>query len=280
MGNTPTVQSVIKDPKFLALGDDDQVAVLKHLQSVPGTPEGLPGVPTPKPDMQESQLAHAVTGPPLTGMQPGMQSPATDPLTAKRMQQGAAIGGLVTSPAATVGALAGGYGTGKVAKFGARSAGLGPKGQDIAEHAGNLVGGVGGGMLGDYLPAGELVEWGLALTSPRKFIGKVADTFLERLGTSASKRMLSRAASSVPKPPKPEPSQIVSPDAPPPHVPVTYQSYPREQLYEMAKKGDIAAGLELIRSPKGFQLPPNFKYLIEGAAKRIPWRASGSVTEK
>ena len=67
-------------------------------------------------------------------------------------------------------------------------------------------------------------------------------------------------------------SRIVQPGSKPPSVPVTYQSYPREQLYEMAKKGDINAGLELIRNPKGFKLPPNFKFLIEEAAQKIPWR--------
>jgi len=70
----------------------------------------------------------------------------------------------------------------------------------------------------------------------------------------------------------PEPTRIVGPDSPPPSMKVTYQSYPREALYQMAKQGDIDAGLELVRNPKGFSLPPNFKFLIEESAKKMPWR--------
>src|SRR5215472_16128539 len=70
----------------------------------------------------------------------------------------------------------------------------------------------------------------------------------------------------------PQQSNIVLPGSEPPAVKVTYQSVSREQLYDMARKGDIQAGLELIRNPKGFELPPNFKYLIEATAKKIPWR--------
>jgi hypothetical protein len=70
----------------------------------------------------------------------------------------------------------------------------------------------------------------------------------------------------------PEPSRIVLPGSTPPNVKVTYQSYKREQLYEMAKTGNIDAGLELLRNPKGFDLPPNFKFLIEEGAKLQPWR--------
>ena len=70
----------------------------------------------------------------------------------------------------------------------------------------------------------------------------------------------------------PEPSRIVTPESAPPPVKVTYQSYPREALYQMAKQGNIEAGMELIRNPKGFPLPPNFKFLIEEGAKKIPWR--------
>lgn len=66
-------------------------------------------------------------------------------------------------------------------------------------------------------------------------------------------------------------SKIVSPDSEPPDQKVTYQSIPRPQLYEMAKKGDLEAGRELIRNPAGFALPPNFKYLIEEAGTK-PWR--------
>ena len=72
--------------------------------------------------------------------------------------------------------------------------------------------------------------------------------------------------------PKAEPSRIVTPESTPPPQKVTYQSYQRKDLYEMAKHGDIQAGLELIRNPKGFELPPNFKYLIEESAKHMPWR--------
>jgi len=83
---------------------------------------------------------------------------------------------------------------------------------------------------------------------------------------------LAAARTKKPTAPSAEKSRIVTPESEAPHVPVTYQSYPREQLYEMAKKGDIQAGLELVRNPKGFPLPPNFKFLIEESAKRIPWR--------
>lgn len=69
----------------------------------------------------------------------------------------------------------------------------------------------------------------------------------------------------------PEQGKIVLPGSKPPNVKVTYQSYPREKLYQMAKMGDLNAGLELLRNPKGFELPPNFKYLIEEGAK-MPWR--------
>ena len=67
--------------------------------------------------------------------------------------------------------------------------------------------------------------------------------------------------------------KIVLPGSEPPPTPVTYQSYPRQMLYEMAKNGDVQAGKELIRNPKGFNLPPNFKYMIEETSKKIPWRS-------
>jgi hypothetical protein len=73
-------------------------------------------------------------------------------------------------------------------------------------------------------------------------------------------------------PQTPQPSKLVLPGSTPPPVKVTYQSVPRKKLYEMAQTGDIQAGLELIRNPKGFELPPNFKYLIEESAKKMPWR--------
>lgn len=66
-------------------------------------------------------------------------------------------------------------------------------------------------------------------------------------------------------------SLIVEPGSKPPDLKVTYQSYPRSVLYEMAKSGDIEAGKELLRNPAGFSLPPNFKYLIEESDK-MPWR--------
>jgi hypothetical protein len=73
-------------------------------------------------------------------------------------------------------------------------------------------------------------------------------------------------------PTPPEPGRIVQPGSTPPPIKVTYQSVPREQLYEMAKKGNVDAGLELIRNPGRFKLPPNFKFMIEETAKLQPWR--------
>jgi hypothetical protein len=182
--------------------------------------------------------------------------------------------GAVGAPVETALGATGSYVGGKVAKSVAKSKGVGEKGQGYAETAGELAGGAGGAMLGHYVPARDLVDWARALTSPTKLVGKLADAFLERLDKRVAGEAASSAAgtarSSVPPPPK---SLIVSPDSPPPPVPVTYQSIPRKQLYEMAKKGDLMAGRELIRSSKGFELPPNFKYLIEETAKRIPWRA-------
>lgn len=70
----------------------------------------------------------------------------------------------------------------------------------------------------------------------------------------------------------PEPSRIVEPGSTPPGQKVTYQSVPRKQLYKMALAGDIQAGLEIIRNPGDVELPPNFKYMIEETAKKIPWR--------
>lgn len=70
----------------------------------------------------------------------------------------------------------------------------------------------------------------------------------------------------------PAKSKIVLPGSQPPDIKVTYQSYPREKLYDMAKMGNIDAGRELLRNPKGFELPPNFKFLIEEGAKLKPWR--------
>jgi hypothetical protein len=475
---------------------------------------------------EESNVHKLVTGPPLAGTESGLSSPAQDPENRKRMEQGIAVGSAIVNPVETAGALAGGYATGKAAKFGAKAAGADEKWQKRAEVGGELLGGAGGAMLGHYVPVRTLVEWGSALSSPTKLIGKVADTFLDRMKTEATvgrssvkppptlddvvpggvssanpppakgplppakgaapawpvyqkptqpappgpfegatssanpppareplppagkeqpwpvyqkptppskpefvplkespyytqyqeaQRKVAEAAkesakaaaraelearkpvplkdspyyaqhqervtaaqdaadraaraeaearkavplsqgpyamqhaaeqearkaipvsqspsaykgprSSVPPPPEPppspfpgaissatpvgnaklppappsvpasepaplqtvpkftkpsapEPGKIVAPESSPPPIPVTYQDYPRERLYEMAKGGNIPAGLELIRNPGKFKLPPNFKYLIEGAAKRIPWRASGPVTEK
>ena len=73
------------------------------------------------------------------------------------------------------------------------------------------------------------------------------------------------------KPAAPEPSRVVRPGSTPPVNPVTYQSIKTPDLFPMAQQGDIAAGRELIR--RGIELPPNFKFLIEQEAKKIPWRA-------
>ena len=73
------------------------------------------------------------------------------------------------------------------------------------------------------------------------------------------------------QPAAPEPSRIVQPGSVPPPQPVTYESVPRAKLFKMAQEGNIEAGRELIRNPGKFDLPPNFKYMIEEEAKKIPW---------
>jgi hypothetical protein len=253
------------------------IELLDHLgyPSEAAQAAGAPKPHIPHVDMhpEESNVSKVVTGPPLTGMESGLSSPAQTPENAHRMQQGAEIGSLATAPAATLGAMGGSYVGGKVGKTGAKVAGLGEKGQEYAEAGGKLLGGAGGAAVGHFVPAADLIEWGRALTSPTRLAGKLADVFIERMAKRSAAGAASEASasrSSVPEPPK---SVIVSPDSPPPPVPVTYQSIPRAKLYQMAKKGDLLAGRELMRSPGEFPLPPNFKYLIEGASKRIPWRA-------
>jgi hypothetical protein len=183
--------------------------------------------------------------------------------------------GAVGAPVSAGLGLAGSYAGGKVARSEAKLHGWDEKGQEHAETAGKVLGGAAGGMLGHFVPADTLADWAEILTSPRKAAISILRQAVKGIGTEASEGggTASAARSSVPAPPAAPKSLIVSPDSPPPPVPVTYQSIPRKQLYEMAKKGDLMAGRELIRSSKGFDLPPNFKYLIEETAKRIPWRA-------
>ena len=65
---------------------------------------------------------------------------------------------------------------------------------------------------------------------------------------------------------------LYTPDSPPPNTPTTYQSYTREQLMDMAKKGDVRAIRELDRSPANQSLEGrNFNYMRE-IGKRTPFR--------
>jgi hypothetical protein len=53
---TPDIQTTIKDPKFLALGPDDQVAVLKTLKSAPTTKPAAKSSIAPPPQPEEGML--------------------------------------------------------------------------------------------------------------------------------------------------------------------------------------------------------------------------------
>lgn len=57
--------------------------------------------------------------------------------------------------------------------------------------------------------------------------------------------------------------KIVEPTSKIPDVNRELTNYPRESLFEMAKKGDTAAIAELRRNPARWGLPTNSKYLIE-----------------
>jgi hypothetical protein len=64
----------------------------------------------------------------------------------------------------------------------------------------------------------------------------------------------------------PEASKIVTPGSAAPPINKTLVSYPRTQLVEMAKKGDLDALRELIRNPGGIDVRsavPNSRYLLE-----------------
>jgi hypothetical protein len=81
-----------------------------------------------------------------------------------------------------------------------------------------------------------------------------------------------RFVSQFEKPKAPAPSIIAGPDSPPPPTKVTYQSYPRETLVQMAQKGDVNAVRELQRNPADYDLPPNARYLIEPGSPSQPFR--------
>lgn len=116
---------------------------------MPGDPNAIPkSVPEALKGPNQSNVERVTTGPPLTGLESGLSSPAQVPENAKKMQWGAIAGGMLTNPLTTIGALGGGAVGGGLGRVGAQFAGLGDRGQDIAEGAGNLIGGAIGGGLG------------------------------------------------------------------------------------------------------------------------------------
>src|SRR5208282_6062524 len=152
--------------KYAAKPEDDELAKYasaSHPSEAQQVSAGLPGVPASVTPMRENSLMHAMTGPPLTGLESGLSSPAQIPENAKAMGEGAAIGGLITAPVATIGALGGGYLGGKGARFGAKELGAGERGQDIAEGVGTLGGGILGGV---GLPKGRTWLANRAMENP------------------------------------------------------------------------------------------------------------------
>jgi hypothetical protein len=67
-------------------------------------------------------------------------------------------------------------------------------------------------------------------------------------------------------------SRIAKIGSEPPGQKRNLDAYPRAQLFEMAKKGDLDAIDHLQRNPSKYGLPPNSKYLIEPNRRTVPWR--------
>lgn len=138
-----------------------QYADLPRTQSIPGAPNGLPGVPkAPNPILGENVVSqHRMVPGPGGGIPqdydlPESQVAAGQNLTNAALGTAATGLGLATAPLATIGSLAGGYGGGKGTRAGAKALGAGETVQDAAETGGNLLGGIAGGMTGSALQGG------------------------------------------------------------------------------------------------------------------------------
>ena len=186
-----------------------QYGNLPRTQSIPGAPNGLPGVPkAPNPILGENVVSqHRMVPGPGGGIPqdydlPESQVAAGQNLTNAALGTAATGTGLVTAPVATVGSLVGGYLGGKGAKAGTKAAGGGETLQDIAETGGNLLGGYLGGMGGSAIQGGvnNLVakiardENGNVLSSPTEILWAPFKKALDKVVPMTAEQQAARDA--------------------------------------------------------------------------------------